>query len=45
MVLIVDITNIPTLVVCRADGTLVTVSGRDMVASKDPVQLVKMWTD
>ena len=38
-----DISSIPTLVVFKADGTLVTLNGRDMVANKDPAELVKIW--
>eukprot|EP00090_Calanus_glacialis_P006156 TRINITY_DN14835_c0_g1_i1.p1 TRINITY_DN14835_c0_g1~~TRINITY_DN14835_c0_g1_i1.p1 ORF type:complete len:143 (-),score=30.09 TRINITY_DN14835_c0_g1_i1:14-442(-) len=38
-----NISSIPTLLVFKADGTLVTLNGRDMVASKDPAQLVKLW--
>ena len=37
------ITGIPTLVVCKKDGTLVTKEGRGHVTSKKPAQAVSDW--
>jgi hypothetical protein len=37
------ISGIPSLVVCKQDGTLVTKDGRSHVSSKQPSQAVTDW--
>ncbi|XP_023340806.1 nucleoredoxin-like protein 2 isoform X3 [Eurytemora carolleeae] len=38
-----EVDGIPTLVVCKKDGTVITKDGRDHVMSKQPAQAVKDW--
>nr|ALS04311.1 nucleoredoxin-like protein 2 [Acartia pacifica] len=38
-----DISGIPTLVVCKKDGTVITKDGRRVVMSQPPAQAVKTW--
>ncbi|XP_023340804.1 nucleoredoxin-like protein 2 isoform X1 [Eurytemora carolleeae] len=37
------VSGIPTLVVCKKDGTVITKDGRGHVMSKQPAQAVKDW--
>ena len=41
--LILGISGIPSLVVVKKDGTLVTKDGRSHVTGKNPAQAVKDW--
>jgi len=38
-----DISGIPSLIVCKKDGTLITKDGRGQVQGKAPKDVVKAW--